>query len=158
MKPASIAVIKKELKEYSHQELVDYCLHLARFKKENKELLHYLLFESIDEDGYIEKIKYEIDDSFQTMNQANLYYQKKTIRKTLRLIKKYIRFSKKKETEATLLLHFCKRLGEQPMINRSQQLVNMYDRQIMMAKKAIKSLHEDLQYDYSKQLEELKNV
>lgn len=155
MKPATISILKKELRELPQEELVDLCLHLGRFKKENKELLSYLLFDSLDEDEYIRKIKEEIDEGFSTMNQSNLYYAKKSIRKILRAVKKYIRYSKNKETEAELLLYFCSTLGQVRLMERSQQLLNMYDGQLRMAKKAIDKLHEDLQYDYQRKLEEL---
>jgi hypothetical protein len=39
MKGASIAELKKELVRLEHGELLDACLRLARFKKDNKELL-----------------------------------------------------------------------------------------------------------------------
>ena len=49
MKAATIQEIKLELSETSPAKLKQLCLHLAKFKKENKELLTYLLFESHDE-------------------------------------------------------------------------------------------------------------
>ena len=57
MKAASLAQIKKELKLRSPQDIEELCLRLGRFKKENKELLTYLLFEADDEQGYIAHIK-----------------------------------------------------------------------------------------------------
>ena len=54
MKVASIKDIKTELKKRTNDELLELCLHLSKFKKENKELLTYLLFEAHDETGYIE--------------------------------------------------------------------------------------------------------
>ena len=61
MKPATVKQLKDELKYLSNDELVNLCLRLSRFKKENKELLSYLLFEANNESGYIEGIKQEID-------------------------------------------------------------------------------------------------
>ena len=49
MKAASIADLKKELVRLEHGELLDVCLRLARFKKDNKELLTYFLFLSQDD-------------------------------------------------------------------------------------------------------------
>lgn len=57
MKAASLKEIKQELKILTHSELVELCLHLSKFKKENKELLSYLLFEASNEATYIEGIK-----------------------------------------------------------------------------------------------------
>ena len=49
MKAASIAELKKTLVRTETGELLDICLRLARFKKENKELLTYLLYLSENE-------------------------------------------------------------------------------------------------------------
>ena len=52
-------------------------------------------------------VKKEIDEEFSSINTHSFFYVKKSIRKILRNTKKYIRYSKKKETEAELLLYFC---------------------------------------------------
>lgn len=156
MKAVSVIEIKKDLKERSHQELLELCLRLSRFKKENKELLTYLLFESHNEDGYIQTVKEEVDLQFDAINRDSYFYIKKSVRKILRLIKKYNRYSLNKETEVELLLYFCEKLQDfEPSIQRNRTLMNLYDRQIAFIKKKIASLHEDLQYDYSTQLEDL---
>jgi hypothetical protein len=64
MNPASIEDIKKELKELPPKKVLDLTLRLARFKKENKELLTYLLFESHDEAGYIKALEADMDEQF----------------------------------------------------------------------------------------------
>lgn len=154
MKPATVTTLKKELQHHSQQDIVEICLKLAKFKKENKELLTYLLFESHDEDGYIQEIKQEMDQAFAEINLNSFYFIKKSTRKILRTIKKYIRYSKKKTTEAELLLYFCTKISElNPSYKRSQQMINMYQRQLSMAKKATGTLHEDLQYDFKQELE-----
>ena len=53
MKTASVKEIKDELKFKTSDELRELCLQLSRFKKENKELLTYLLFEAQDEEAFI---------------------------------------------------------------------------------------------------------
>lgn len=103
MKAVSVVTIKKELKHRSEEELMELCLRLSKFKKENKELLTYLLFEAHDESGYIETVKAEIDVQFQQINTNSYFYIKKSVRKILRNIKKYARYSLKKETEVELL-------------------------------------------------------
>jgi len=158
MKAVSVTELKKELKLHSQQELIDLCLHLAKFKKENKELLTYLLYESHNEHEYIRVIKEEIDLGFDELNINTLYFAKKGCRKILRATKKYIRYSKKKETEADLLIYFCSKLTKlRSSYKRSQQMINMFEQQIKMATKAISSLHEDLQYDFQLELEQLRN-
>ncbi|GGD06733.1 hypothetical protein [Hyunsoonleella pacifica] len=156
MKAVNLPEIKKELNMLSSAELQQLCLRLARFKKENKELLTYLLFESHNETGYIQTVKGFIDSEFELINTNNFYYIKKSIRKILRNIKKFIRYSQQKETEVELLLYFCGKLKDfKPSIKRSTQLQNMYHRQILLAKKTVAKLHEDLQYDYNVMLEDL---
>ncbi len=156
MKAVTIKQLKDELSHKSADELKELCLHLSRFKKENKELLTYLLFESHNEEGYIQSIKDQMDDQFSDINTKSYFYIRKSVRKILSLTKKFIRYSKKKETETELLLYFCKKLKEmKPSINRSQRLQNVFDAQVRMIKKAIEKLHEDLQYDYQLELDEL---
>lgn len=156
MKTATVAQLKKELNYRSTEELLQLCLRLSRFKKENKELLTYLLFESENEEGYIQGIKEEIDLQFEEINTSSFYYIKKSVRKILRSIRKYIRYSLKKETEVELLLYFCQKLNDfTPSIHRNRTLLNLYERQINMISKKITGLHEDLQYDYNQELEAL---
>ncbi|OUR90856.1 hypothetical protein A9Q87_12980 [Flavobacteriales bacterium 34_180_T64] len=156
MKAVSVVTIKKELQHRSSEELMDLCLRLSKFKKENKELLTYLLFESHDEDGYIETVKAEVDAQFEAINTDSYFYIKKSVRKILRLIKKFARYSLKKETEVELLLYFCHKLKAfSPSISHNVTLTNIYDRQVVMIKKIINTLHEDLQYDYNLALENL---
>ncbi len=156
MKAATITEIKKELHFKSQKELIELCLKLAKFKKESKEFLTYLLYEAANESAYIESVKREIDHGFEQINRRNYYFIKKSIRKVLRETKKYIRYSKKKETEVELLIHFCRKLKTMsPSYKGSRVLKNLYLRQIEMIKKAVLKLHEDLQYDYEMELEEL---
>ena len=158
MKAATVAQLKKELKFKSQDEVLELCLRLARFKKENKELLTYLLFESDSEEGYIETVKEEVDSMFSDINVNSYFYIKKSVRKILRTIKKYIRYSGNKATEVELLLYFCEKLKSfRPSINRNTTLMNLYNRQLEYIKKKIPLLHEDLQYDYGVELEKLES-
>lgn len=158
MKIESIVTIKKELKHLPKEDLLTLCLRLGRFKKENKALLTYLLFESLDEDGYVTSVKNTLDELFDTMNTDSYFYMKKTIRKILRQIRTYSRYSNKKSTEVELLLYFCERLNSlRPSIHRNRTLSNLYHRQVVSIQKKITALHEDLQYDYTIQLEEIEN-
>ena len=135
------------------------CLRLSKFKKENKELLTYLLFESDHEEGYIETVKSEIDELFSEINTNSYFYIKKSVRKILRNLKKYIRYSGHKETEVELLLYFCQKLKDfRPSIRRNTTLTNLYHRQLDFVEKKIGLLHEDLQYDYGLLLENVKGV
>jgi hypothetical protein len=138
--------------------LLELCLRLSRFRKENKELLTYLLFDSTDEQGYIKSIKRDIDEQFELVNRTSTYFIKKSIRKILRNTKKYIRYSGKKETEVELLIYFCFKLNQfKPSIHKNTTLQNLFEKQIASVRKTLPSLHEDLQYDYGRELEELLN-
>lgn len=157
MKTATVNELKKELKHQSPEQLIELCLRLAKFKKENKELLTYILYEAIDEELFIKNVKNEMDISFTEINTNSYFYIKKSVRKILRTIKKYIRFSKKKETEVELLIHFCYNLiNMKPSISNNTMLTNIYLREMKNLRKVISTLHEDLQYDYSVEIENLK--
>lgn len=154
MKIASVSEIKKELQHYSQDDLVAFSLRLAKFKKENKELLTYLLFEAHNEDGYIEKVKQHIDEQFAAINTSNYYLIKKSVRKILSGVKKQIRFSQQKETEVALLLYFCQKLKNmKPTYTRNTVLTNTYHNQLRMIKNKMALLNEDLQFDFGQELE-----
>ncbi|MEN8139400.1 MAG: hypothetical protein ABFR62_13320, partial [Bacteroidota bacterium] len=156
MKTATIRELKQELNHHSQEELIELCLRLSKFKKENKELLTYLLFEASSESTYIENVKAEVDNYFDEINIKSYHYIKKSVRKILRIVKKYIRYSKKKETEVELMLYFCATLKNMhPPIEKDKALFNIYKRQVESVKKAISNLHEDLQFDYERELEKI---
>lgn len=156
MKTATVKEIKDELNHYSKEDLLEYCLRMAKFKKENKELLTYLLFEASNEAFYIEGIKKVVTVQFEEINTKSYYLIKKSVRKILREIKKHIRYSKNKETAVELLLFFCKKLATfNPSMNNSIALRNIYDRQLILIKKTVKELDEDLQYDFGLEIENL---
>ncbi len=154
MNTASLKQIKEELSYKSDLELVELCLRLIRFKKDNKELLSYLLFEMNNEEAYIRGIQSKMDNEFEAINTDSYFYIRKSIRKILRQVKKYIRYSHKKETEVELLIYFSGKLFNlKPSIFKSKTLTNLYHRNIIFIEKKIILLHEDLQYDYQLELE-----
>ncbi|MEX6626042.1 hypothetical protein [Tenacibaculum salmonis] len=156
METATIKALKDELKHQNTNQLLELCLKLARFKKENKELLTYLLFESDDEERYILSIKNEIDVLFENINTKSYFFIRKSARKILTITKKYIRFSKKKETEVELLIYYCVKLKNfAPSIKNSPRLQSILTTQIKLIEKLLTGLHEDLQYDYRIELDKL---
>jgi len=151
MNTASSSDLKEELKTLKPAQLTELCLRLARFKKENKELLTYLLFEAHNEEGYIAGVKKEIDDLFSEINLSHLYFAKKSLRKIVRVINKYSRYSGIKQTEIELRLYFCVTLKHSEIpIHRNTVISNLYNSQLKKIDTLLKTLHEDLQYDYSK--------
>ncbi len=156
MKAVTVKEIGQELLNLTPKELRDLCLRLARFKKENKELLTYLLFESSDEASYVENVKKEIDLKFEQVNRKSYYFIKKGLRRILLNTAKYARYSHNKKTEVDLLIYYCSKLKKfTPSIQRNAALRNLYLRQIVAIREKIGSLHEDLQYDYELEVEAL---
>ena len=129
-----------------------------KFKKENKELLTYLLYEVSDELSFINSIKEEIDLAFKEVNRTSYYYLKKSIRKILRNTKKNIRYSKKKQTEVELILFYCNKLKNfTPPISKSIPLTRIFEREIQRIEKIVAKLDADLQYDYGNEIEIIRN-
>ncbi|MEJ7913572.1 MAG: hypothetical protein WKF70_10485 [Chitinophagaceae bacterium] len=156
MKASSLSDIKTELKTLSAPGLTELCLRLARFKKENKELLAYLLFEADDVEQYVGRVKEEMDESFADVNTGNAYFAKKSLRKILRIANKHIKYMGHKEAEVSLLLHFCAGIrGLKLYPHKNTALSNLYKSQVRKIEAAISGLHEDLQHDFSAQLERL---
>jgi hypothetical protein len=127
MKAATIHEIKQELVNQSPSMLTELCLRLAKFKKDNKELLTYLLFEASDESAYIGNIKKEIDLGFEELPKPNLYLTKKSLRKILRTTAKQIRYTGSAQAEVELLTYFCSKIRKAGIpIHNSTVLNNLY--------------------------------
>ncbi len=156
MKAASVHEIKQALLSNSSKELAELCLRLAKFKKENKELLTYLLFEAHNEEAYIAEVNQQITEEFGGIDpDQNLYFVKKTLRKILRIASKHIRYTGSKQAEVAILLHFTLSLKKSRIpFMKSTALANLYKQQIKKINTAIGTLHEDLQYDYLQILNE----
>lgn len=156
MKAATIKDLQTELECLDAEALKNLCLRLARFKKENKELLTYLLFESFDESAFVRSVKQETDDQFADMNLSQLYFVKKTLRKILRNLGKYARYTASAEMEVQMLLHFCHKLKETGIdLSASPVIHNLYKNQVKKINKLIAGFHEDLRYDYQRELNKL---
>ena len=157
MKVSSISELKKELHELPQKQLVELCLSLAKYKKDNKEFLDYLLFQAHDKQSFISAIKTEIDEHFEELkSQTNLYFVKKSLRKLLRIITKYCKYIGDKASAADLHIYFCSKLKASKIpYHKSQLLINMYEQQLKKINTLILALHEDLQQDYLNELERI---
>ncbi len=155
---ATIQEIKKELETRSMKEVVAYCLTLARYKKDSKEYLSYLLFESEDPQIFSAKVRAEVDEQFSLLKaEKNLYFTKKSLRKILRQVTRYSRYASSDALTAEWLIYFCTRLNESGIrYHESAVLVNMYKNQLKKITTLISGMHEDLQQDYDAALQELK--
>lgn len=149
MKAATVHEIKNALGELPPGQLVDIVLRLAKFKKENKELLSYVLFEAAETDRYVGELKLEMEAEFASMNVSQVYFAKKTLRKVLRNLNKQARYMGIKSAETELLLHYLRLLKDSGLpVTQTPVLIKLYVTQLKKAKKLIDSLHEDLQYEY----------
>jgi len=157
MKAASLNEIKKELIDLDSKVAQDLCMRLAKYKKENKELLTYLLFEAHDEPAYVQSIKAEMDGLFNTLPSGNVYYIKKGLRKILRIVNKQIKYSGNKQSELEVRLYFCMKIKEAGVPLRSSTvLYNLNEQQLKKINSALSKLPEDLQFDYQREIESLK--
>jgi hypothetical protein len=156
MKAASIKELKTAMEVIPPQRMVEICLRLVKYKKENKELLTYLLFDADNEANYIAEVKEQIDEEFGNLNLSQFYLAKKTIRKCLRTSNKYIKYSGLKQTEVEILIHFCHELKASGInLKANKVITNLYQRQMDRINKALGTLHEDLQFDYRNEMEDL---
>jgi hypothetical protein len=153
MRSATVHELKQELLGMPATELTELCLRLAKYKKENKELLTYLIFESHNEQGYVQSIKKEVDEEFARINHGNLYYVKKTLRKILRIINKHLRYTGSSQATVELLIYFCQSIKDAGIpVQKNPVIANLYKSQLQKINKTLLTLHEDLQYDYSRSI------
>ena len=157
MKVSSISELKKELHELPQKQLVELCLSLAKYKKDNKEFLDYLLFQAHDKSSFVIAIKTEIDEHFEELkSQTNLYFVKKSLRKLLRIITKYTKYIDDKGLSAEMYIYFCTKLKFSGIpYHKSQMLVNLMEQQLKKINTLISTLHPDLQNDYLRDLEKI---
>ncbi len=156
MQAASLSELKQQLSSLPPKKVLEICVKLAKFKKENKELLSFLLFDADNEHGYVESIKNEIDEQFAELPRSNWYLTKKSLRKTLRLISKYSKHVSAKESEIEMLIHFCSKMQVlRSNFHYNQAFSNMYLQQIKKLVALSALVHEDIRYDYKRKIEQL---
>ncbi|WP_407431124.1 hypothetical protein [Arcticibacter sp.] len=155
MKTNGIAEIKKTIKNISQAELAEICLKLARFKKDNKEYLHFLLFESSDPLAYAEDVKESLQEPLTNLNR-HPSLKVKELRKHLRVLTRHIRYTSSTEVEITLLIWFSEMLVVHAGVRQSNKaLYTLFIRQLEKIRKAFPKLHEDLQFDYKQPYNDL---
>ena len=141
--------IKKELQHLDDKQAALLLLRMARYKKENKELLAYLLFDADDEMAFAENFKHDIGLMISQVPSQG-YEAAKLLRKTLKLTNKYIKFTGSKQVEVELLLTFCRNyLAYVDRRASYKPLRLILIKQLEKVYKAINKLHEDLQFDYT---------
>jgi hypothetical protein len=154
MNTASLNEIKKEINTLDPETIAGLCMRLAKYKKENKELLNYLLFEAHDEHAYVGNVKEDLAELFKDVPAPNLYLTKKTLRKILRFANKQIKYSGIPQTEIELRVYFCLKIREKRIpLTDGTVLYNLYQQQLKKINTVLKKLPEDLQADYHRELE-----
>jgi hypothetical protein len=149
--------LKKELAELSKPELIQLCLRVAKLKRENKELLAYLIFDADDPLFYAQKLKPEIREVFEQPFQ-HAYYLTKSIRKTMRLITKYYRFTSNKQGETELLIYLAEQFHNTWRKEYLYQaLGKVIFRCLEKAEANLKKIDEDFRADFEQPIEELIN-
>lgn len=159
MKAAPVKDLKTSLEASTHKELLQLCLRLIKFKKENKELATYFIFESSDESAYVIAVKDSLDLMFAEVNKSNVYYAKKTLRKILRNANKFIKYSEVPATGVEILLYVAEAIRDLGLpMKKSVALAGLYGNLLKKIEKSISMLHEDLQYDYQRSLQSLTSI
>jgi hypothetical protein len=155
MNISTIQELKQELNELPHKKLVELCLSLARYKKDNKEYLSFELFNAGDRDGYIKQLKTEIDEQFEEIQKLNnLYFIKKALRKVLRMLNKYCKYLDAKSDTAELFIYFCRKIKEtKTPVHKNALLRNLWTGLVKKINSSINSLEGDLQADYQRELD-----
>jgi len=156
-KTPSIAVLKKELSYRSEQEIIDFCVTLIKFNRENKELLNYLLIDEVEKEVFLNEIKITISANFLDINFRSYHILRKSVRKILKLTKKYIKLINEPIKELTLLIHFNQELIScLPKLKNYPSIENYFISNIKKMESIVAKLHPDLQYDYINDINELK--
>jgi hypothetical protein len=150
MQTYGVQDIKKELQHLDNSQLTALCLRLVRYKKENKELTGYLLFDADNERAFIDSLIAENGFMFSQLPHNN-YQLAKSLRKILRLMGKYVKFMASAEAEVELLINFCRNYVQYVDRRASsyKPLRLIFTRQLDKIRKLVTKLHEDLQFDYS---------
>jgi hypothetical protein len=157
MNAMTLHELKLRLNGLPQKNLIELCLRLAKYKLDNKEFMTYVL-ECLDgQEGFVQNVISEINEYFFSMNTDTLYFAKKTVRKIERIVSKYVRFAGEARIETELRLYFCKKIISQyDFFSESEVIMNVLARQYRFALKSWSALHEDLQFDYRNELDEIK--
>ena len=156
MEIPSLAELKKDLSYLSEKELITLITDLAKFSRENKAFLYFKLNERDQPNLFVDSVKEELDESFQTANTKNYHLGKKAAQAIRRKLNKALKLSKNKADQVELILYFCEELKKYGYLQFKHPVINnLYQVQLGKAKKLIAGLHEDLQSDFSYRIEEL---
>jgi hypothetical protein len=156
MEIPSLAQLKKDLSFLSEKELVNLIADLAKFSRDNKTFLYFKLNEQFQPNLFVDAVKEDLEESFQTANIRNHHAAKKAAQTIRRKLNKSLKLSKNKADQAELILHFCEKMKEYGYLRFRHPIIdNLFAVQVGKAQKLIATLHEDLQSDFSYRIETL---
>ena len=156
MEIPSLAEVKKDLSYLSEKELITLITDLAKFSRENKAFLYFKLNERDQPSLFVDSVKEELDEAFQTANTKNYHLGKKAAQTIRRKLNKALKLNKNKADQVELILYFCEELKKYGYLKFKHPVINnLFQVQVGKAKKLIAGLHEDLQSDFSYRIEEL---
>lgn len=151
-----LAELKKDLSYLSEKELIGLITDLAKFSRDNKSFLYFKLNEKDRPFLYVDSVKGELDEAFQSANTRNYHLAKKASQAIRRKLNKALKLSKNKSDQAELILYFCEQMKEFGYLSFRYPIIdNLFQVQLGKAQKLIATLHEDLQSDFSYRIEEL---
>ncbi|GHB29330.1 hypothetical protein [Mongoliitalea lutea] len=151
-----IAEIKKSLNYLDEKELRSLLLDIIGFTTDNKRYAYFKLHEQQDEHFFLVESKEFLGEEFGKASMANFWSSKKSLQKLRSTLNKMLKFTKRKEFQLELILFFCEQTKEYGYLDYRHPVIhNLYHTQLRKAENLISKLHEDLQYDYQMQLEEL---
>ena len=152
----SLAAIKKDLSYLDEKELSSLILELSKFTRDNKAFLYFKLNEKDQPSLFVDTVKEELNELFQTANTTSFYLTKKSAQTIRRKLNKALKFSKNKADQVELLLYFCEKLKKYGYLkHRHPVLQSLFLKQVEKIQKSIAALHEDLQCDYDARLDEI---
>lgn len=150
--------LKKDVQGLPHPELVRLLMRMARLKTENKELLHYMLYYENDPLSYANELKQEVLLPFEEAFTHSRVLSKR-IRKSLKIIARFTRFSSNREGESDLLLSLVENYLETYRYEyRQLVLARMVVRCLKKVYDNFDRIHEDYRADYSGRYNEALNL
>jgi DNA-directed RNA polymerase specialized sigma54-like protein len=156
MKIPALAELKKELNYLDEKELVGLLIDLSKFSRDNKAFLHFKLHERDQPALFVDTVKEELEELFQTANTKTYFFAKKSAQTIRRKLNKSLKLSKKKEDQVELLLYFCEQLQRYGYLKFQHPIIkHLFDMQVKKIQQGIGALHEDLQYDYQYRLDDI---
>lgn len=156
MELPSLTNIKKDLSYLSEKELILLITDLAKLSRDNKAFLYFKLNERDQPSLFVDLVKEELDDAFQTANTRGYNIAKKSAQGIRRKLNKSFKLSKNKADQAEVVLYFCEMMKKYDYLEFMHPVIdNLYLSQLGKAKKLISTLHEDLQSDFEYRIEDL---